>query len=68
MAVRPEDRPAYIRALQHAQAGQGDETFNQLLCKRLDATQEEYLIAAREARYTPGQPPRTIAKGAVPAP
>jgi Fic family protein len=45
VAVRLEDRPAYIRALQRAQAGQGSESFNDLLYERLDATLEEYLSA-----------------------
>lgn len=43
VAVRPEDRPAYIRALQQAQAGQGSWSFNDLLYERLDATLGEYL-------------------------
>lgn len=34
IAVRPEDRPAYIRALQQSQAGQGSESFNHLLYER----------------------------------
>jgi len=45
VAVRPEDRLDYIRSLQQAQAGQGTESFNGLLYKRLDATLEEYLSA-----------------------
>src|SRR5579872_4457019 len=43
IAVRPEDRLAYIRALQEVQAGQGSESFDQLLYERLDATLGEYL-------------------------
>ena len=31
VAVRPEDRLAYLEALQEAQAGQGDEAFLRLL-------------------------------------
>jgi len=45
IAVRPEDRPDYIRALQRSQAGQGNESFDNLLYRRLDATLEEYLSA-----------------------
>ncbi len=45
IAVRPEDRAAYIRALQQSQAGQGSESFNNLLYERLDATLEEFLSA-----------------------
>lgn len=45
IAVRPEDRPAYIRALQQAQAGAGTESFDTLLYQRLDATLREYLNA-----------------------
>ena len=47
IAVRPEDRPAYIHALQQAQAGQG--ASDTLLYERLDAALEEYLTALREA-------------------
>jgi Fic family protein len=50
IAIRPEDRPAYIRALQQSQAGQGSEKFENLLYERLDATLGEYLSALREAR------------------
>lgn len=49
VAVRPEDRPDYIRALQQAQAGEGIESFNDLLYIRLDATLGEYLSALEEA-------------------
>jgi Fic family protein len=49
IAVRPEDRLAYLQALQRAQAGQGDEAFRRLLYQRLDATLAEVLSALREA-------------------
>ncbi|WP_246725255.1 Fic family protein [Beijerinckia sp. L45] len=49
VAVRPEDRLAYIKALQQAQAGQSDEAFDQLLYERLDATLGECLGALKEA-------------------
>jgi Fic family protein len=52
VAVRPEDRLAYIRSLQQAQAGQGAETFNALLYQRLDATLSEYLNVLEEAQAT----------------
>jgi Fic family protein len=45
IAVRPEDRLEYIRALQESQAGQGNETFDTLLYQRLDSMLEEYLDA-----------------------
>jgi Fic family protein len=54
VAVRPEDRPAYIAALQHSQAGKGAESFDLLLYQRLDETLGEYLRASREA--FPGDP------------
>ena len=54
VAVRPEVRPAYIRALQQAQAGHGSESFDILLYERLDATLEEYLSTLQEAR--PAEP------------
>lgn len=49
VAVRPEDRLDYVRALQAARSGQGDDAFNALLFARLDATLDAYLQAAREA-------------------
>lgn len=48
IAVRPEDRLSYIRALQQSQAGQGTETLDVLLYERLDATLREYLSALSE--------------------
>lgn len=42
IAIRPEDRLAYITALQDAQAGKGTASFNDLLYQRLDATLDEY--------------------------
>jgi Fic family protein len=53
VAVRPEDRLAYIHALQEAQAGQGTERFDVLMYERLDATLGEYLSALNEARPSP---------------
>jgi Fic family protein len=50
VAVRPEDRLEYIRSLQQEQAGQGPESFNSLLYRRLDATLGEYLSALQEAQ------------------
>jgi hypothetical protein len=49
VAVRPEDRLTYIRALQQSQAGHGTESFDTLLYERLDATLEEYLSAFEKA-------------------
>jgi Fic family protein len=50
IAVRPEDRVEYIRSLQRAQAGEGAESFNGLLYRRLDATLADYLSVLGEAR------------------
>jgi Fic family protein len=55
VAVRPQDRLAYISALQAAQAGQGDGAFNRLLYERLDATLDEYLSALRQALPSTGR-------------
>jgi Fic family protein len=49
VAIRLEDRLAYLHALQRAQSGLGDEEFTQLFYSRLDATLDEYLNATREA-------------------
>jgi hypothetical protein len=56
IAVRPQDRPAYIGALHDAQAGRGGESFDRLLYERLDATLEECLSALQEALTAPTQP------------
>jgi Fic family protein len=50
IAVRPEDRLSYIRALQQSQARQGTESFDTLLYERLDATLGEYLSAYEKER------------------
>jgi len=47
VAVRPEDRLAYLHTLQQSQAGLGDEDFKYLLYERLDAALDEYLNALR---------------------
>ncbi len=49
VAVRPEDRPAYTRALEDAQAGRGTVGFDRLLYGRLNATLGEYLEAVQAA-------------------
>lgn len=49
VAIRPEDRPTYIAALQQAQAGESTDAFDRLLYERLDATLAEYVTAARQA-------------------
>jgi Fic family protein len=45
IAIRPEDRLEYIRALQLEQSGGGVEEFERLMYQRLDATLAEYLSA-----------------------
>ncbi|QYU70158.1 Fic family protein [Leptolyngbya sp. 15MV] len=49
VAIRPDERPAYIAALQAHQAGAGDTAFNALLLTRLDASLAAYLDALRQA-------------------
>ena len=56
IAVRPEDRPAYIRALQQAQAEEGTGSFNTLLYQRLDVTLGEYLTALQVEPHTEARP------------
>ena len=53
VAVRPEDRPAYIHALQQHQLGKGQDEFDRLLYQRLNATLTECLDALRQALPTP---------------
>jgi Fic family protein len=43
VAVRPEERLPYTRALQTSQAGLGDGDFMELMYQRLDSTLDEYL-------------------------
>ncbi len=50
LPVRPEARLEYIRSLQQEQIGQGAESFNALLYRRLDAILGEYLSALQEAQ------------------
>ena len=49
VSVRPQDRPAYIAALQAAQSGAGTDDFERLLHERLDATLDEYIAALKTA-------------------
>ncbi len=51
IAVRPEDRLEYTRSLQ---AGQGTDSFNALLYRRLDATLTEYLSALQHSQPESG--------------
>jgi cell filamentation protein, protein adenylyltransferase len=48
ITVRPEDRHAYIRALEQWQSGLGKETFDSLLYERLDAALDDYLNLLRQ--------------------
>jgi Fic family protein len=68
VAVRPQDRPAYIASLQDAQAGRGTEPFDKLLYERLDATLGEYLSALQEALTAPIVPAPPKPKGDEPPP
>jgi Fic family protein len=59
VAVRPEDRLAYIDALQQAQAGRGTSAFDRLLYERLDAALGESLGALRQVLPVPPPPGAT---------
>ena len=52
MAVRPEDRAAYLDALQQADQGQ-PAAFERLLYERLESTLAEYVSAAKKALSPP---------------
>jgi Fic family protein len=54
IAIRPEDRPAYIAALEIDQAGRGHQEFDRLLYERLDRTLDLYISAARQASEVGG--------------
>lgn len=49
IAVRPEDRPAYIAALEEIDAPSSIEAFDTILFRRLDQTLDLYLDAAAQA-------------------
>ena len=49
VAVRPQDRPAYIGALQDAHETGGSGRFKRLLYERLNATLDEYLASLQQA-------------------
>jgi Fic family protein len=66
VAVRPEDRPAYLGALQQAQAGNGTGALDLLLYRRLDATLGEYLRASKQAVPHPAQSRPEINPGLKP--
>lgn len=56
VAVRPQDRAAYLSALGAAQAGAGAHDFEQLLFGRLLAALDEHIEAARQAREVTPNP------------
>lgn len=56
VAVRPDDRAAYLSALQQEQAGRGADAFNRLLYERLYAALGESLSALRQALPPPATP------------
>lgn len=59
VAIRPEDRPSYIRALEIVQRGGGNRAFHELLFSRLDQTLDLYLDAARQAHDLPASVTRS---------
>jgi Fic family protein len=68
VAVRPEDRPAYIASLQQAQAGGGSEAFERLLYERLDATLGELVSALKQALPAPKIAGPRNSEGGLPQP
>jgi Fic family protein len=56
IAVRPQDRLAYLDALQQAQGGGSAAALNRLLYERLAAALGEYLSAWRQALPAPPTP------------
>lgn len=53
IAIRPEDRSAYIHGLETSESGGGSAVFDDLLFRRLEQTMDIYLAAARQARDAP---------------
>lgn len=60
IAIRPEDRPAYLAALEVAQAKGDNSAFERLLLLRLDLTLDLYIAAARQAAGTSTKSGRAI--------
>ncbi|WP_337271489.1 Fic family protein [Oryzifoliimicrobium ureilyticus] len=48
IAIRPEDRPAYIAALEEGQKGGSYQGFDDIMYARLDQTLDQYIRAANE--------------------
>jgi hypothetical protein len=67
VAVRPQDRPEYIGALQDAQGGRGSARLDRLLYERLDATLGDFLSALQEALAAPKTPASTKPRTEEPA-
>jgi len=53
IAIRPEQRPAYLGAVHAAQTGNGERDFRDLMYTKLDQTMDLYLAAARQAKNAP---------------
>ncbi len=53
IAIRPEDRPAYIAALENIATAQAVAAFDDLMFRRLDQTLDLYLTAAEQADHEP---------------
>lgn len=53
IAIRPEQRPAYLGAVHAAQTGSGERDFRDLMYTKLDQTMDLYLAAARQAKNAP---------------
>lgn len=49
IAIRPQDRPTYLAAIETSQRGEGNAAFDGLMLDRLDKTLDLYLDAARQA-------------------
>jgi cell filamentation protein, protein adenylyltransferase len=56
ISVRPEDRTAYLDALEHGSLNDDLQPFQAFMHRRLGATLGDYLDALREALPTPGHP------------
>ena len=55
VAVRPDDRKAYLDALEHGSLTDDLEPFQSFMHRLLDATLEDYLDALRESSSTQGR-------------
>jgi Fic family protein len=57
ISIRPENRPAYVAALETSQTRGEHMDFERLMLARLNQTLDQYIAAAKEAAAVPAPRP-----------